>query len=337
VLAVAAAVLLAVLLWPGGGGAQGVVDKARAALGNGPILHLVYLQPSGMQFVELQGTRTIVPPYETEIWTDRKLEYRHMIVRLNGQAISESVAPDDLKRAKASFGTIDPAYAALWTGYRKALDHGTAKVERQGRLFGRHVYWLRFPPAGPASTGSLVAVDRRTYRPLAFRYGHRFQARVLLARLRAYAAADFRHRTNLNSLAGVSSSSGSSSSPAASRRPAKPWLTAGPTVAGLRQTSVGTISESNGGRIARGFAVDYGPESGSALVRIEQLKRPPDRSDWRGIPRGFVGVIEGERPGLGYPTKPLWVGNLVVDGVYVTIQAGSRRTLLAAAGALRPV
>jgi hypothetical protein len=334
--------LLAVLFWPGGGGMHGVVGKARAALGNGPILHLVYRTPSGMQLVELHGNRTIVPAYETEVWTDRKLAHAHTIMRLNGKAISEFVPPDDRKGPGAKLGTIDPAYAALWTGYRNALEHGTAKVARQGRLFGRQVYWLRFSPVGPRRAGSLVAIDRRTYRPLAFRYeaaaGRHLQARVLLARLKAYDAADFRHRTDApDPFGSFSTSSGSSSSLDGQPRLAKPWLTAGPAVAGLRQTSVGTFTESSGGRSSRGFAVDYGSETGSRSVRIEQLKRPPDRSEWRGIPRGFVQVTEGQTSGSDYRTRPLWTGNLVVDGVYVTIQTGSRRALLAAARALRPV
>ena len=340
-LAVAAAVLLAVLFWPGGR-THGVVGKARAALGNGPILHLVYRKPAGVQLVELHGNRTIAPAYETEIWTDRKLDHAHVIMRLDGQAISEFVLPDDRKGPGATLGTLDPAYAALWTGYRNALEHGTAKVERRDRLFGRPVYWLRFPPAGSDRVGSLVAIDRRTYRPLAFRYGagpgRHLQVRVLLARLKAYDAADFRRRTSAPSpFTGVSRSSSSASSPVGPPRPAKPWLTAGPTVAGLRQTSVGTLTESSGGRSARGFAVDYGLETGSRSVRIEELKRPPDRSEWRGIPGGFVGVSEGETTGSDSRTRPLWTGDLVVDGVYVTIQTGlSRHALLAAARALHP-
>ena len=338
VLAVAAAVLLAVLFWPGGGRTHDVVEKARAALGKGPILHLVYRQPSGLQLVELRGNRTIVPAYETELWTDRKLEHRHMIMRLNGHAISE-LLPDDRNGPVARLGTIDPAFAALWTGYRDALERGTAKVERSGRLFGRPVYWLRFPPAGPSRTGSLVAIDRRTFRPLAFRYGRHFQVRVLLARLKGYDPADFRRRTTaLDPLdGGASASSGSSSSPAGPKHPVRPWLTAGPAVAGLRQTAVSPFTESSRGRTARGVAVDYGSNTGSRSVRIEQLKRPPDRSAWHGIPRGFVGVVEGETSGSNFRARPLWTGNLVVDGVYVTIQSSSRRVLLAAARALRRV
>lgn len=332
----AVAVLLAVVLWPGGR-MHGVVDNARAALGQGPILHLVYREPSRLQLVELHGKRTIDPAYETESWTDRKLAHVHLITRLNGQAVSETVLPDDLDG-----GRVDPARAALWTAYRSALEHGTAKVERQGRLFGRPVYWLRLPPARPDPLGSLVAIDGRTFRPLAFRYGaapgRYLNVRVLLARLEASSAADFRHRTNVNSFGGVSSSSGSSSSPVALPRPAKPWLTAGPSVAGLRQRAVGRFSDGIGGRSARGFAVDYGLETSPRSVRIEQVKPPVDRSAWRGIPRGFVGITKGQVTSSDERTWPLWTGNLVVDGVYVTIQTGfSVRALLAAARALRPV
>ncbi|HSS80819.1 MAG TPA: hypothetical protein VLK24_06440 [Gaiellaceae bacterium] len=343
-LAVAAVVLIAVLLWPGGGGRpHGVLGKALAALGDGPVLHLVVRQPVGAELVELNGTRTIVPQYEMESWSDHDFKHSHMILRLNGRPLGEFIVPDDLKGSHATVGPIDPAYAALWTGYREALENGSAKVEREDRLYGRPVYWLRFPPSEASRAGSLVAIDRRTYSPLAFRYesapGRYLEIRVLLARLEAYDPADFTRRTNVpNLLNGVTTSSGSASSgPVLPGGTGKPWLTAGPTVAGLPQTSVSPFMESSSGRSAHGFDVVYGSETGSQSLRISELKRPPDRSEWKGIPRGFVRVSEGESSGSDNKTTPLWTGNLVVDGVYVTIETGvSRDALLTAARSLRP-
>ena len=343
-LAVAAVVLIAVLLWPGGGGRpQGVLGKALAALGDGPVLHLVVRQPVGAELVEIHGNRTIVPKYEMESWSDHDFKHSHTILRLNGRPLGEFILPDDLKGSHATVGAIDPAYAALWTGYREALENGSAKVEREGRLFGRPVYWLRFPPAEQGRPGSLVAIDRQTYAPLAFRYettpGRYVQIRVLLAQLEAYDAADFqRHTTAPNLFNGVTTSSGSASSgPVLPGTAGKPWVTAGPTVAGLRQTSVSPFTESSNGRTARGFELVYGSETGSESVRISELKRPPDRSEWKGIPRGFVRLSEGESSDSDNKTMPLWTGDLVVDGIFVTIETGvSRDALLAAARSLRP-
>jgi hypothetical protein len=345
VLAVAAVVLLAVLLWPGGGGRpQGVLGKALAALGDGPVLHLIVRQPVGAELIELRGNRTIVPKYEIESWFDRDFNHSHTILRLGGRTLGEFVLPDDLQGRGATVGPVDPAYAALWTGYREALENGTAKVEREDHLFGRPVYWLRFPPAEHDRPGSLVAIDRRSYSPLAFRYettpGRSVEIRVLLARLQAYDEADFRRRTDVpNPLSGTSTTSSSSSGPVIPTQTAKikPWLTAGPTVAGLSQTSVSPTTVSSNGRSAQGFDLVYGSETASKSLRISQLKRPPDRSEWKGIPRGFVRVSEGESSGSDNKTIPFWTGNLVVDGVYVTIETGvSKEALLAAARALQP-
>jgi hypothetical protein len=343
VLAAAAVVLLAVLLWPGGGGRpHGVLGRALAALGDGPVLHLVVRQPVGAELVELHGSRVIVPQYEMESWIDRDFKHARMILRQNGRTLGEVLLPDDLKGTDATVGPVDPAYTALWTGYREALENRTAKVEREGRLYGRPVYWLRFPPSETSKAGSLVAIDRRTYSPVAFRNeigpGRYVQIRVLLARMEAYDAADFRRSTNApDPFNGVTSSGGSSSGPVPAGRTLKPWLTAGPEVAGLPQASVSPFTETSNGRTARGFSVVYGSESGASSLRISELKRPPDRSEWKGIPRGFVRVSEGSTSGSDNKEMPLWTGNVVVDGVYLTIETGvSKDALLAAARALRP-
>jgi hypothetical protein len=342
VLAVAAVVLLAVLLWPGGGGRpHGVLGRALAALGDGPVLHLIVRQPVGAELIELRGTRVIVPQYELEAWIDRDFKHSHTILRLNGRTLGEVLLPADLKGSDATVGPIDPAYAALWTGYREALENGTAKVEREGELFGRPVYWLRFPPSEASKAGSLVAIDRRTYSPLAFRNettpGRYSQIRVLLARMEPYDAANFRRSANAPDLLnGGTISGGSSSGPVLPGRTLKPWLTAGPEVAGLTQSSVSPFTETSNGRTARGFSVVYGSETGSNTLRLSELKRPPDRSEWKGIPRGFARVTEGSMSGSDNKEAPFWTGNLVVDGVYVTIETGvSKAALLEAARALR--
>src|SRR4030095_6956640 len=57
VVAVGAAVLIAVLLWPSGGKRNPILERALAAIGDGPVMHVVLQTPSGFQLVELSGGR----------------------------------------------------------------------------------------------------------------------------------------------------------------------------------------------------------------------------------------------------------------------------------------
>jgi hypothetical protein len=59
-----------VLLWPGGG-KRTTLDRARAAIGDGRVIHVV-LQ-NAFRFSARRGRRgrTITPTDEVEIWSDR--------------------------------------------------------------------------------------------------------------------------------------------------------------------------------------------------------------------------------------------------------------------------
>jgi hypothetical protein len=71
---------------------------------------------------------------------------------------------------------------------------------------------------------------------------------------------------------------------------------------------------------------------------IAELQNPADRSEWRGIPAGFAKLSPFEERLVGGATIEVWTGNLVVRGIYVTIETTlGRDGLLAVARALKPV
>jgi hypothetical protein len=335
VAAIGAGALLLALLWPGSGSRNIVLDRALAAIGNQPVLHLVTRAPIGEQLVNLHTGRTTVPMYELESWSDRSAKRFHLIERVNGQVVGEVLLPQD--GAGASFGPVEPAYAALWSGYREALASGKAKITRHATLYGRPVYWLTFSSVeGP---GSLVAIDRRDYRPLAFRFnlggGRHVDYRVLLARTEALSPPAFKRQTQRPNPFGGPTSGGAGVVESGDVKLAKPWLRAGPTVAGLGLTSVHSTQEMSGSRSARGVVLTYGREAPTPVrsITIKELQRPVELpSGWSGIPRGFLRIEPGEDSG-----HSLWTGNLVVHGIYVSIDTGvSRAAVLEAARALRP-
>jgi hypothetical protein len=335
---VGTAVLLAVLFWPSGGGRHPILDRALAAMGDGPILHLVVRAPAGYQLVEIHTGRTTLPTYVQESWVDRKLRHFHMILRFDGRVVGEVLeGANVLKLAE-----VDPAYTALWTGYRKALADGTAKIEREGTLYGHEVYWLRFRGFANEPGYSEVAIDRKTYKPLELRFhfgsGHLDQ-RVLMVRTEPFEKSDFTRRTRLpNPIDSVSHSSGVQANPVFPRLHGKPWLQAGLRIAGMKLARVGQTQSITDGRPSRGFELVYGSERRIRhSVFIDETKHPGDPSDWKGVPKGFMRLTVSRGGGGTEPVYRLWAGNLVVRGVYVSIQTGlGRAALLEAARALRP-
>jgi len=337
VVAVGAVAVLLAMLWPGGGGRSPILSRALAAIGNGPVLHLVLQVPAEGEYVNLRTGKTVVPTEEIESWSDQSLKRFHLIFREDGRLVGEVLLPQD---GGATVGKADPAYAALWTGYREALSSGKAKIEGTGALYGHDVYWLGFPPG----RDRLVAIDRSTYEPVAFRStfpgGRHVDSRILLARTEPLSTAAFRRRMPKQASGGPVSSGGGSSvtESGPNLRLTKPWLQAGPAIAGLRLLSVRPYVETSAGRTAKGVELVYGSAEGfSHGITIDELQRPGDASEWQGIPAGSMRVTAGSESDGNGDAHTLWSGNAVIDGIRVRINtAVGRAALLEAARALRP-
>lgn len=331
--AVGAAVLVAVLLWPSGGGRNPILDRALAAIGGGPVLHLVVQVPAGQELVNLRTGQSIVPKVMLESWSDRELRHFHFIYRENGRILAEFSFPED-RPSDAQVASIDPAYAALWSGYREALATGKATIVGKGSIYGHEVYWLRF------NAGSEVAVDRKTYKLVAFRSisgsGRQFDSRVLLARTEPYRSDTFNRKTAAPSPLSGTGSGSTGVAPASPGSSPKPWLQAGPTVAGLKYAGGGQMQTTTDGKTTIGFHLAYGPETSMRKsLTIDEEKTPSDRGEWR-FPKGFIRLTVGEGSENNSHPYPIWTGYVIRDGVFVTITtAVSRAAVLEAARALK--
>ncbi len=189
---VAAAAIIVALVLPQG--EHGIVDRAIAAIGDGRVMHIVSEMPTGTVDVDLQSGRRTVHQARLEFWGDQQLERFHVVMTVDGQVVFDVLWPQDKKRGLTLVETVDPAFAALWTGYRQALEDGTATLAGEGDAFGHHVYWLRFSPTEAGSPGTEVAVDAETYKPVVLRehYGARtIDQHILLAESGDFSAADF--------------------------------------------------------------------------------------------------------------------------------------------------
>ena len=167
VAAAAAALGTLVLAWPFQA-EEGVLDRALAALGDGPVLHVVLRGEWGGTLVDLEtGARRPVHG-EKEVWYDTKRGLVHSVSRLGGAVQYEEVyEPND-----------PPAeLVALGREYRQALDSGSARVSGEGMIDGEPVVWVTIrrellPDVADGRDhewAQHVAVSRRTYKPVALR------------------------------------------------------------------------------------------------------------------------------------------------------------------------
>ncbi|MFN2469755.1 MAG: hypothetical protein ABR583_01975 [Gaiellaceae bacterium] len=163
------AVAVGALLWPFGAADRGtVLERALAAVGDEPVLHVVFRGDWGGTVVDLQtGARQPVHA-EQEIWydTDRKLV--RAVSRLGGVVESEGV--ESWKQPAAE-------YEALLREYRAALRTGTARVAGEDVVDRIPVYWVTWHrELNPdVADGRLhewqqqVAISRETFKPVAMR------------------------------------------------------------------------------------------------------------------------------------------------------------------------
>jgi hypothetical protein len=344
--AVAAAVIVAVLAWPQGKPPGGVVGRALAAIGDGRVMHVVTESPSGIVYVNLQTGHRAAPIMREELWADRQLDHFHLVLSLDGRVLGDLLLPQDAKNGTGLPSSPNPAFVALWTGYRAALKNGTATLAGRGSVLGHRVYWLAFRPPSSEPERIEVAVDAHTYKPIlnrTYANGRHFDQRILVAKTIPYRATEFERRgPSLVSGSSGGSSTGSSSASGPPKTPVlrAPWLTAGKTVAGLRLRGVSQFSEfitSDGKRkSAHGLELTYGapqPES----TTIDELLHPDDPRPWTGIPADSVRIEQGEESSGKGGARPTWTGHLKKDGVHVTISTPtSERALLEIARALRP-
>jgi hypothetical protein len=341
----AAAVVVASLLPEG---KHGIVERAAAAIGDGRILHIVAEVPSGTVDVDLQSGRRTEDRYRVEFWADQKLDHLHAVMTVEGQVVVDLLWPQDAAGG-ATVGPVDPAFAALWSGYREALEDGSATRAGEGDVFGHHVYWLRFATVDK-SPGSEIAVDAETYKPIVWRTYNGLEhtdQHIVLAETTDLASANFTRigpdPAGLDGGLTVSSGGGSMSYDGASPTTIVPhgWLSAGPDVAGKKLSGVlpQTITTSDK-KTVDGIQLVYGTLNhgfaSSEAITVDELPQPDDPSVWANIPAGSVEIQQGQTSGSGGDHLQ-WTGYVTKHGRYVTITAQSEQTVVDVARALEPV
>jgi hypothetical protein len=165
-IATAAAVLFALVLFqPWSTDRRTFLERALAAVDDGPVIHAVLRGDWGGTDVDLTtGART--PAHgENEIWYDARRGRVRMVSRLGATVLHDNVYESD----RAS-----PELVALGRDYKAALESGSARTAGQGVIDGHSVTWVVVKAEVlPHGDGKLrewtqqVAVSNETFKPVA--------------------------------------------------------------------------------------------------------------------------------------------------------------------------
>lgn len=165
---VAAAALFALVLFePWAGERQTFLERALAAVDDGPVIHAVLRHGGGATILNLEtGERTRVYG-ETEIWYDAQRARIRVATLLGGAVTHESVYEEQ----QASRELI-----ALGRDYKAALESGSARTAGKDVIDGERVTWVvvvaeMLPHAGGPlrEWTQQVAVSQETFKPVATR------------------------------------------------------------------------------------------------------------------------------------------------------------------------
>lgn len=168
VAAAAAGLAVLVLASPFQDGDGGILERALAAIGDGPVLHVVLRGEWGGTLVDLEtGERSPVHG-ENEVWYDSERGRVHSVLRLGGVVQHEELYEPREPPAEL---------AALGRDYRHALESGTAQIVGEATLDGHPVVWITIrremlPDVADGRDhewAQQVAVSRRTFKPVALR------------------------------------------------------------------------------------------------------------------------------------------------------------------------
>lgn len=353
--AVAALVIALIAPWRSD---NGIVGRAAAALGKGPVIHVVVRADTKARRVDLRTGKSRPAYEEQELWWD-PARGLHVIARFDGtpyiDTLSRTLPPPEQ----------DPLPLGFVTGYRDALESGRAKVIGDGEIDGREVTWIRF--SGDGGVTFDVAIDRRSAKPVFTRYtpaGHgapSFERTVLLAESLPRGSGDFNVKpipspTKLPPPGGAGSGVGERVTPARARAilgKTPLWLGSrhdGKKFAGFFAAFEIPGNEPRnrldvGVQAVYGAASRPGPARG-AWVRVGQYPRlrdevgfmgPNEARIWRTARAGSILVYEAPGQGFSLPGAPIVTGYTRRDGLYVKVEAPDSEAVVSAARALRLV
>jgi hypothetical protein len=148
-----------------------VLDRALAAIGDDPVLHVTFRSDWGASLVDL-ATGDVTPLYaEQEAWYDPARGLKQI------SRLGNTVTGERFYRPGQLYRPMTERFDALATQYREALESGEAKVVADGRVGDRRVHWIRIDSEWHLDSRDArehlfaeeVAVDAETFEPVYLR------------------------------------------------------------------------------------------------------------------------------------------------------------------------
>jgi hypothetical protein len=354
--AVAALIVIAVLAWPFSGGTHGTfLERAAAAIGDGPVLHVVIQSGWGGTEIDLATGVKVAVHGEEELWYDPQRGV-HDITRFAGVAQGDSLYPP----GRVSY--LDKTLAFLATDYRQALKNGTARVLGKDTIDGQPVDWVRVDTQmlPDAADGKLhewahdVAVSADTLKPVATRETRDGRlspdgiSKVLSVETLASGEGDFTASSSLtaNGVAMRFQTTGSLTADEANAVLGRTMLWPGSTSNGLALSRIAKQIRSEGydrstGRWATthtGITLFYGPSNGGGIGQPAPSEPYLRISETLTLDDQFQRGVRNYSPSDG-KLLVFGDGNIGVmqsHGIHLFLEASSPETLIGAAQSLVP-
>lgn len=370
--AVVAAIALALVLPSGGGG---IVDRALAAIGDGPVIHVVIELPSGATLIDLHSGQRHEQVTQIEIWFDKSRGLLHTLERIDGRLTDDELEtpsggitgngavydctwiaahPAEATKLRISCNasgkngavphtiprplpTLDPALSDFVDGYRSALQSGSARQIGTGTVDGKDVIWLEITLEGGRT--ERVALDKQSLRPVRVEQDHAGAGSAyditLIETLDSGNFAKPRPMPPEPSVGEAAQQDTIQLAQATTVLPGALW--AGQSVDGLPLTKVTSDTLTTGYPSGSGIPVEH-----TTGIEVHYGQGPGSSID----------VYEAQRPEMAYrwgfvrsasiPEGDLYVagagsGFLVKDGTYIAVEASTERLLLDTAKAMEPI
>jgi hypothetical protein len=354
--AVAAAIVAVLLVSPWSGSSDGLVQRALAAVGTGPVLHVITEDSTNTTYVNLKTGRETGGTSREETWIDRQDDRYQILSTQGGRFLSDLLGTYHSRPASQSSAAFSAAalvdfYLALTTGAHTV-------VVGRGTFNGHEIYWLRSRPSSEAP--GEIGVDAHTYKPVLLRFnappGPYYYERILLAKATAYSPADFKRRGPIpnrmlrpvaEDIGGFTLGRTSPSTPHGTVV-RTPWLSAGTTAAGLRLRAVRPFTfrkENNGAPkpTVHGLELVYGPLSHSqattlpsrinvfgprshprartrstTIYEFQRVRFGPSIA-WSHVPADSIEIQTGLTTVGNHVVPTPWIGYMRKHGLYITI------------------
>lgn len=346
VAATAATAALVLAFVPFQFGGRSLDERALATIGDGRVIHLIATRvEADRTIIDLRSGSETPGTLSLESWFDSERGDLRSATRREGDLVA-----DTLVGKSAGGEGVDPVVAVFIRGFREALERRELEVVRRARQDGVDVVWVRL--VLPGARRDEIALDAGTALPRAFRPVVGSEAAGPVWRVQAI---DSRPRARRDFLP-TELPLGPSGGEIASERPVSTteangllngrgrWPGRDVDVLQLEQVRAQKLSRlfADGRRQgSSGVELLYGDPRGHYL-QIRQAEAPEPaygfaegRLTFDFAPIPASGRLALTR--LGSTTRPLWLGQLVRDEVYLTIGSTRRDLVVTAASSLAPL